>query len=155
MGALVGAERATLFVNPAKLTDACRKALDEAKIDVAEYRSVVDAVGKLGGSLLVDPDRTAVYTLGKLPAGVRIIEDINPSTLFKACKPEAEIEHTKNAMVRDGVALCGFFAELEQKLAAGETVTELDIDTMLIGHRSRQADYVSLSDHIPLGIARV
>ena len=142
---LIDAERATLFVNPAKLTDACHKVLSEAKIDVAEYRSVVDAVGKLSGSLLVDPDRTAVYTLGKLPAGVRVIENINPSTLFKACKPEAEIEHTKNAMVRDGVALCGFFAELEQKLAAGETVTELDIDTMLIDHRSRQADYISLS----------
>ncbi|OAM31570.1 peptidase M24 [Eikenella sp. NML03-A-027] len=142
---LIDAERATLFVNPTKLTDACRKVLNEAKIDVAEYRSVVDAVGKLSGSLLVDPDRTAVYTLGKLPDSVRVIKDINPSTLFKACKSEAEIEHAKHAMVRDGVALCGFFAELEQKLAVGEIVTELDIDTMLIDHRSRQADYISLS----------
>lgn len=142
---LIDAERATLFVNPTKLTDACRKVLNEAKIDVAEYCSVVDAVGKLSGSLLVDPDRTAVYTLGKLPDSVRVIKDINPSTLFKACKSEAEIEHAKHAMVRDGVALCGFFAELEQKLAAGEIVTELDIDTMLIDHRSRQADYISLS----------
>lgn len=142
---LIDAERATLFVNPTKLTDACRKVLNEAKIDVAEYRSVVDAVSKLSGSLLVDPDRTAVYTLGKLPGSVRVIKDINPSTLFKACKSEAEIEHAKHAMVRDGVALCGFFAELEQKLAAGEIVTELDIDTMLIDHRSRQAGYISLS----------
>lgn len=142
---LIGPERATLFINPAKLTDETRQALAEAKIDVADYGSVVDAMSKLSGTLFVDPDRTAVYTLNRLPENVRVVEDINPSTLYKACKPEAEIEHTKEAMIQDGVALCGFFAELEQKLAAGETITELDIDTMLIAHRSRQPYYVSLS----------
>ncbi|WP_225747559.1 aminopeptidase P family protein [Eikenella sp. Marseille-P7795] len=142
---LIGPERSTLFIDPAKLNDETRKALAEAKIDVADYGSIVDAMSKLSGTLLVDPDRTAVYTLNRLPENVRVVEDINPSTLYKARKPEAEIEHTKEAMIRDGAALCGFFAELEQKLAAGETVTELDIDTMLHEHRSKQAHFISAS----------
>ena len=142
---LISADSATLFVNPAKLTDESRKVLAKAGIGTADYGSVSDAVGKLGGSLLIDPDRAAVSTVAKLPEGVRVIEGINPSTLFKACKLEAEIENTKQAMVQDGVALCGFYAELEQKLEAGETVTEMDIDTMLTAHRRRWPNYISLS----------
>ena len=99
---------------------------------------------KLSGSLLINPDRTAVSTLGNLPADVKLIEGLNPSTEFKACKSDAEIEHNIEAMVQDGVALCGFFAELEQKLAAGERISELDIDDMQLKHRQQQPNFVGL-----------
>ena len=48
-------------------------------------------------------------------------------------------------MIADGAALCGFFAELEAKLAAGEALTELDIDPLLEKHRSTQPHHISAS----------
>ncbi len=141
---LIGPDSATLFVDEAKLTADSKQVLADAKIGIAPYAAIGDAVAKLSGSLLITPDRTAVYTLSRLPENVKLIENINPSTLFKSCKTEAEIQHNKEAMVQDGVALCGFFAELEQKLAAGERLSELDIDTMLYEHRSKQPHFVGL-----------
>lgn len=142
---LIGGNSATLFVDAAKLDEDSKQALAAAQIDVADYAGIGEAVSRLGGKLLVNPDKTAVHTLNRLPESVQLIKNINPSTLFKSCKSEAEIAHTREAMLQDGVALCGFFAELEQKLADGETITELDIDTLLLKHRSRQPHFVSLS----------
>ena len=136
---------ATLYVDAAKLTPAATASLAAAGIRVAAYDAIADAVGKLDDSLLLNPDKTAVSTLRKLPADVALIEAINPSTLFKACKHDAEIAHTREAMTQDGVALCGFFAELENRLAAGETLTELDVDGILLAHRSARPHFISPS----------
>ena len=76
---------------------------------------------------------------------MRLIEDINPSTLFKSVKSDADIARWRDVMAQDGAALCGFFAEFEQKLAAGERVTEFDIDGMLLKHRSRREGFISPS----------
>ena len=136
---------ATLYVDAAKLNPAATATLAAAGIHVAAYEAIADAVGKLSGSLLLNPDKTAVSTLRKLPPDVTLIEAINPSTLFKACKHEDEIAHTHAAMVQDGVALCGFFAEFEARLAAGERLTELDVDSILLAHRSAQPHFISPS----------
>ena len=141
---LISGKEATLFVDEAKLDADSKKVLADAHVAVAPYADVGKAVAKLSGSLLIHPDRTAVSTLGNLPAGVKLIEGLNPSTEFKACKSDAEIEHNIEAMVQDGVALCGFFAELEQKLAAGERISELDIDDMQLKHRKQQPNFVGL-----------
>ncbi len=141
---LISGKEATLFVDEAKLDADSKKVLADAHVAVAPYADVGKAVAKLSGSLLINPDRTAVSTLGNLPAGVKLIEGLNPSTEFKACKSDAEIEHNIEAMVQDGVALCGFFAELEQKLAAGERISELDIDDMQLKHRQQQPNFVGL-----------
>lgn len=51
----------------------------------------------------------------------------------------------REAMRQDGAALCEFFANLEDKLAQGERVSELDIDVMLEHARGRQPNHVSAS----------
>lgn len=142
---LISAEQAVLFADPAKFDGDARQALAEAGITLADYDSVADAVASLSGSLLIDPAKTAVSTLNRLPESVVLRESINPSTLFKSCKSAAEIAHTREAMKQDGIALCGFFAEFEQALAEGRTLTELDIDRMLLEHRRRRPHFISPS----------
>ncbi|MFP3366454.1 M24 family metallopeptidase, partial [Pseudoalteromonas sp. SIMBA_148] len=58
---------------------------------------------------------------------------------------DADIDHVREAMRQDGAALSEFFAEFEQRLATGERLSELDVDSMLIEVRSRQPHYVSPS----------
>ena len=140
---LIGAESATLFADPCKFGAESLRVLAEAGIATAAYGSIGQALAGIRGRLLVCPGQTAVGTLAGLPGSVGLVEGDNPVSLLKAQKSDAEIAHTREAMIQDGAALCGFFAELEQKLGGGEAVTELGIDTMLAAHRSRRPHYIS------------
>ncbi|MDO4894782.1 MAG: aminopeptidase P family protein [Moraxella sp.] len=142
---LIGKQTATLFVAKHKLNDELTTALSQAGIEVSDYEAVHQAVGQVSGSLLIDPMRAAVGTIGQLSAQVQLIKAINPSTLLKAIKSDADIEHVREAMRQDGAALCEFFVAFENKVKAGEAVSELDIADMLIEARSRQPHYVSPS----------
>jgi Xaa-Pro aminopeptidase len=65
--------------------------------------------------------------------------------LLKSVKSDSDIDHVREAMRQDGAALSEFFATFEQRLAAGERLSELDVDSMLIEARSQQPHYVSPS----------
>lgn len=142
---LIGTDSATLFVDEAKLNPASRALLAEAGIATAPYAAVRKALGKISDGLLVNPDKTVVSTLQLMPSENRLIENINPSALFKSVKSAADLDHVREAMRQDGAALCGFFAEFERNLADGTAMNELDIDTMLHKYRSARPNFVSLS----------
>lgn len=142
---LITDDCATLFVDQNKLNDTIKAKLAAAQIATADYAAIIDAVADVQGTLLIDPARVSVGTLLKLPTDVSIVRATNPSTLIKAIKSDADIEHIREAMRQDGAALCEFFSEFENKLANGETLTELDIDRMLNEARSRQPNHISPS----------
>ena len=142
---LIGTDSTTLFVDEAKLNPASRALLAEAGITTAPYAAVREALAEISDGLLVNPDKTAVSTLQLMPSESRLIENINPSTLFKSVKSAADLDHVREAMRQDGAALCGFFAEFERNLADGTAMNELDIDTMLHKYRSARPNFVSLS----------
>lgn len=142
---LIGTDSATLFVDEAKLNPASRALLAEAGIATAPYAAVREALAEISDGLLVNPDKTAVSTLQLMPSESRLIENINPSTLFKSVKSAADLDHVREAMRQDGAALCGFFAEFERNLADGTAMNELEIDTMLHKYRSARPNFVSLS----------
>ena len=142
---LIGTDSAVLFVDEAKLNPASRALLAEAGIATAPYAAVREALAGISDGLLVNPDKTAVSTLQLMPSENRLIENINPSALFKSVKSAADLDHVREAMRQDGAALCGFFAEFERNLADGTAMNELDIDTMLHKYRSARPNFVSLS----------
>lgn len=139
--------RATLFVNRSKLDDRLVAALAADGIEIAEYASITSALGDLrqGDQLLLDSARVVSAIAAAIPTDVARIEAANPSTAFKAIKSAAELEHIRDVMRRDGAALVGAFRRLEQQLAAGRTLTELDVDTLLHEQRSAQPDWVGES----------
>jgi Xaa-Pro aminopeptidase len=145
---LVQAEgHATLFVGRGKLTDALVAALAVDGIRIADYATVTDALTELGPKdhLLFDGGRVVVAVAGALTSAVRTIEAANPTTLFKARKSEPELDHVRDVMRRDGAALARAFRRLEERLAAGMTQTELDVDSLLLEERSAQPDFVGES----------
>ncbi|WP_373100021.1 MULTISPECIES: aminopeptidase P family protein [Pasteurellaceae] len=142
---LIEEHNATLFIDQRKLNEPCSALLDDAGIQVADYHAVTDSLAQLHGALLLDPNKVAISTLATLPAHVKLIEAINPSTCFKAMKSAQEIAFIRQAMLEDGVALAGFFAEFEHIMAQHHALTELDISEMLIKHRSQRPHYISPS----------
>src|SRR5471032_3043459 len=104
---------------------------------------ITSALNELGAAdtLLLDGSRI-VDAIGKaIPPVVHRIEAANPSTAFKARKNAAELDHIREVMRRDGAALVCAFRRLEQRLAAGMTLTELDVDKLLYQERSSQPGY--------------
>lgn len=139
--------RATLFVARGKLDDALVGALAADGIGIADYASVTSSLQELGAGdrLLLDSGRVASAVAAAIAPDVTRIEAANPSTAFKAIKGPAELEHIRKVMRRDGAALVRGFRRLEQRLAAGMTLTELDVDTLLGEERAAQPEHVGES----------
>jgi Xaa-Pro aminopeptidase len=139
--------RATLFVNRGKLDDALVAALAADGIEIAEYASITSALADLhpDDRLLLDSNHVVSAIAAAIPAAVTWIDAANPSTAFKAIKSAAELDHIRDVMRRDGAALVTAFRQLEQQLAAGVTMTELDVDTLLHQQRSLQPGWVGES----------
>lgn len=134
-----------LFVDKSKLTHEIVSLLNHNGITIADYHAILDFMQKITGKLWIDNNKIAVSTLVNLSKTVELYCAPNPSTILKAQKSLDEINCIKNAMIKDGVALCQFFADFEMRLAAHESISEYDIDAMLIHYRSQQKDYISPS----------
>ncbi|MYM85770.1 M24 family metallopeptidase [Rugamonas sp. FT82W] len=147
--ALVGPDRATLFVADGKVSPALRATLAEDGVDVAPYESAAAALAALpaDSTLLIDPRRITYGTRQWVPATVRVIEAINPTTFAKSKKSEADAAHVRAAMEQDGAALCEFFTWLDQTLADPRRapLTELAIDREITAARARRPGFVSPS----------
>jgi Xaa-Pro aminopeptidase len=147
--ALIDAAGATLFVADGKVAPALRAALAEDGVTLAPYAGVAAALAALsaGAVLLLDPRRVTHGTRQAVPAGVTVVEAINPTTFAKSKKTAAEAAHVRQTMEQDGAALCEFFAWLEQTLADPHRapLTELDIDRELTAARARRPGFVSPS----------
>ncbi|MGY4726581.1 aminopeptidase P family protein [Burkholderia pyrrocinia] len=144
--AMIGADRATLFVADGKVSPALAASLAQDGVDVRAYDAARASLAALpdGATLLVDPRRVTFGTLEAVPAGVKLVEAVNPSTFAKSRKTSAEIEHVRVTMEHDGAALAEFFAWFEQAVNR-ETITELTIEEKLTAARARRPGYVSPS----------
>ena len=144
---LVAPARATLFVGDGKVDAALRAALAADGIEVADYARAADALAALppDAVLLLDPRRITLGLRERVPAAVSVVEAINPSTLAKSRKSEAEAAFVRETMIEDGVAMCEFYAWFEQALARGERITEITVDERLSAARARRPGFVGLS----------
>jgi len=142
--ALIGPGGVTLFVADGKVPAPLRERLADDGVGLAPYADAARALAALpaDATLLIDPRR---ITLGlREPVTVRIVEAINPSTLFKSRKTDAEAAHVRAAMAQDGAAMCAFYAWFEAALGQ-ERITELTIDEKLSAERARRPGFVGLS----------
>lgn len=144
--ALIGPQRISLFVDSVKVDAELRQALEGEGITLVEYTNVASALRDVPADarLLIDPTRVTCGLLDHLKAEVRLVEGLNPTTLFKSQKSDADVQHIRQAMEQDGAALCEFFAWLETTQGK-EPVSELSVDLHLGQARARRPGYVSPS----------
>jgi len=142
--ALIRAHDAMLFVADGKVTPALCATLAADGVAVAPYGEAAQALAALTTDqhLLIDPARVTCGVFHAMNSDVPRVEAINPSTLAKSRKTDAELAHVREAMAQDGAALCEFFAWFETALEHGEAITELTIDERLGAARARRPGYV-------------
>ncbi|MCM1310186.1 MAG: aminopeptidase P family protein [Bacteroides sp.] len=141
----LSADRNVLFINTEKVDEKTQAYLNSINVDLSPYDSVARYLALLPGDarVFIEPARTA-YTLATV-IGKHAIEGTSLIALPKAMKNEKQIEGTRQAMARDGVALVKLFMEVERRMASGEKLTELDMAELGTQFRSEGALYVDNS----------
>ena len=142
----------TVFVGAGKIAAALQATLARDGVHIAPYADAGPALAALpaDATLLIDPKRV---TFGmRQHAACRVVEAINPSTLYKSRKLEAEAVHLRAAMAQDGAAMCEFYAWFEAALAdpsrgqpGTEPITELTVDAKLSAARAKRPGFKGLS----------
>ena len=120
--------RPTVFIDHRKLSNSARDHL-ERSADVAEpdaLRGELTALAQRGAQVALD-SATAADALSRLieSAGGKAVRGSDPVAVLKACKNPVEIEGTRRAHCRDGVALARFLAWIDREAPAGH-LTEID-----------------------------
>lgn len=144
--ALIGQDKAILFIDTNKLSDSDKKQLQEAGVELQPYDLIEPALANLpdASTIFIDPKRNCFALYKQLPTSVGVIQDNNPTAFFKAVKNEVEIAHTRKTMVKDGVAVTRFFKWLEENIGKTE-ITELSAEEQLFQFRAAQEGFVGPS----------
>ena len=140
--ALIGFDNTSLFIDKKKIPDKLMKILSDAGISLMSYKEISKALMKLGKGtrIYLSPGSTNTWLYRSIPSFCKIIEGISIPAKLKAIKNPVEIEHVKNTMVKDGVALTRFFFWLERTIGK-QKITEISASKKLNDFRNQQDLY--------------
>ena len=143
---LIEEHQAFLFVDHAKLDVSLHDYLTEQGFSLQPYEYISQFLANRSiRRLLLQANKVAYATIRQLSAQTQVVNAISPSTLFKSRKDKQELDHIREAMRQDGIALCEFFAWLDEMVIAQKRISELDIAEELANWRAKQRHFVSLS----------
>ena len=132
--------RAVLFIDQARVTPEAKAELEANGVTLADYDSILDAMAAetepqtvLAESATVN---YAVYQVLENNPALTVKDAADPLLAMKGVKNEVELAHLRECHLRDAVAMVRFQIELENRLASGETLTELTVDEILHKYRS-------------------
>ncbi|MBR9920064.1 MAG: aminopeptidase P family protein [Bacteroidetes bacterium] len=148
---LVSMDACHLFVQSSKVPQDIRGKLEKSGISLHEYDAVLDFCESLPeGYVLTQPGLINAQLYSKLPLK-QVIEGPNIVRRLKAIKNETEVEHIREAMRKDGVALLRMYRWLDAQLDKGETITEAALAERLNQFRGEQDLYVGESFNAIVG----
>ena len=132
--------RAVLFIDQARVTPEAKAELEANGVTLADYDSILDGMAAetepqtvLAESATVN---YAVYQVLENNPALTVKDAADPLLAMKGVKNEVELAHLRECHLRDAVAMVRFQIELENRLAAGEQLTELTVDEILHKYRS-------------------
>ncbi|KHN66232.1 peptidase M24 [Acinetobacter calcoaceticus] len=142
----ISAKQTILFIDAEKVDTTIQQALAADGIEIVDYKDTAKFLANISdASVLLDPAKVSIFHEQAIAKDIRVVYDINPSTLFKSRKHESEIAHIRHAMLKDGVALCHFFHWLEKALHHRETISELTVDEKITAFRAQQDGFIGPS----------
>lgn len=134
--------RAVLFINQARVTPEAKAELEANGVTLADYDSILDVMeAETEPQTVLAESATvnyAVYQVLENNPALTVKDAADPLLAMKGVKNEVELAHLRESHLRDAVAMVRFQIELENRLAAGEELTELTVDEIL--HKYRSAD---------------
>ena len=152
--AAVTAEEAVLFINPAVLSEEIAANLRNDGVTIRPYGEVYDYVAALpaGTQLMMNLNVVNSKLDSCVPAGVKVIDKADPTTLPKAMKNDREVENFRIAHVKDGVAVTKFMHWLKKNVGKVD-MDEISVAEKLEELRCAQENYVGPSFSPIMGYA--
>ncbi len=144
---VIDMERARCFartVPPAVLRDAL-----ESLVEFQPYEAYVESMKLAGaetaGTVWLDPNGTTMATRLLVNEEQKVDEKTNPVVMLKAIKNDAEIAASRKAHRHAAAAKIRSFKSLEDKIGAGQTVSELDYSELLHKEYASEDGFSDLS----------
>lgn len=144
--ALINENEANLYIDKTKLTATNQAILAQNGVIIKAYDKVGEDLQNLSSesSILIDPKRNCFAMYKLIPNNVKRILDTNPSTNLKAIKNDVEVNNTRKAMVKDGVAITQFLKWVKDNVGKIE-MTELSAAAQLKKFRAAQDGFIGES----------
>lgn len=139
--ALISMDEVMLFVDETKFDEAAKAFFKENHVKLLPYFEVYSKIETISGTIMLNGKRVN-SRLAQLCH--EIIDLDNPTTLMKAIKNETELTNTRNAHIKDGVAVSKFMIWLKAAVQH-ETITEITAADKLETLRREQKDFLELS----------
>ena len=143
---LLTPEQTHLFAHEQIFPKELRDKLTGEGIDIKPYDAIEQAVIELPAGAKVWLDSGVVnYRLTKsIPESAEVLDQSSPIVLMKAVKTPAEMEHMREAHIKDGVAVTRFIHWLKEN-AGGGNITELKAAEKLEEFRGQMEGYLGPS----------
>jgi Xaa-Pro aminopeptidase len=134
------------LITTTKLSAADKANLVQNGVEILSYESIAQDLQFLPAesTILVDPKRNCFALYKLIPLSVHIIKETNPSTFLKSSKNNIEVEHTRVAMRKDGIAITRFLKWLKENVGQIK-ITELSAASKLESFRKEQKGYIGES----------
>ena len=147
-----------LFIDGRKLTEEVRESFGNAVAvrSQEDFPDTLEAIGREGRKVLVDPASNASLIIDRLKAGgAKLVEGEDPCLLPRACKNDVELNGTRAAHIRDGAAVTRFLAWFDAN-QNNPDLTELDVIARLAAFRDedpscRDASFDTIAGSGPNG----
>ncbi len=145
---LLTKDEAALYVSEKAVSEEVRAYLADAGVEVKAYEAIYEDLAALSpekiSAILLDPAIVNARLDATLDAGIRRVEEANPTERMKAEKNAVEIKNTIDAHVHDGVAVTRFIYWLKN-MVGKEEITEISASDYLENLRRQQPGFLDLS----------
>ncbi|MBP3803642.1 MAG: aminopeptidase P family protein [Oribacterium sp.] len=122
---IVYMDDAVLYANKADFDDAVLKYLSDINVSLKDYDSFYEDVRTLRDmTVLLEKGKTNFETISDLQCSMKIIEEMLPTSKWKACKNPTEIENMKKAHIKDGVAITKYLYFMKHAFDESGALTE-------------------------------
>ncbi len=146
---LVTLDHILLFSRKEEFDSEILASLLEDQVELREYGDIYRVLREMtsGSRVLVDSSRVN-YTVWNALEHTRRVDRANPTTLMKAVKNPSEMQHMREAHLKDGIAVTKFIFWLKQQMKnydPGHPLTEITAAEKLLSFRQEQEHFLDLS----------
>lgn len=143
--AVVEKKKCTYYIDLKKVPTKVKEYLKKAGVTVKEYNAIGEDLSKLTKKTIwADLSTLNAVLYEKLAGkGNKILDGQCPIADFRSIKNKVEMDCTRNAHIKDGVAMTKFMYWIKQN--AGKPMTEVSAQNVLYDLRAEQKDYIEPS----------
>lgn len=134
------------FLQEEVVDDKIRAYLEENHITTKPYDAIYDYVPEIPADAVVLMNRGTVNyrIVNSLDKAIKVVDKPNPTELMKAVKNKTEVDNTRAAHVKDGVAFTKFMYWLKTNIGK-IPMTEISASDYLEARRREQDNFIELS----------